>query len=275
MEAGTPKAPDLPPLLLIGAGRMGGALFAAWAKRGLAPSVLVDPMPAAGIARDDDVILPSLLAVPTGFAPAVAILAVKPQMADAVMAALGRILQPGAVILSIMAGRRIAGIAGAVGGDAPVVRAMPNTPAAIGRGMTVACAGPGVTQAQHDLCDTLLAAAGDVAWVDDEALIDGVTAVSGSGPAYVFLLAELLEQAAIAEGLPAPLARQLARKTISGAGALLDASPEDAADLRRAVTSPRGTTEAALAVLMDDAAWPCAVGAAVRAAAARAAELAS
>lgn len=267
------QPPHLPPLLLIGAGRMGGALFAGWAKHGLAPSILVDPMPPPGMARDDDITLPSLLAVPSGFNPAAAILAVKPQMADAVMAALGRVLQPGAVILSIMAGRRIAGIAEAVGGDPQVVRAMPNTPAAIGQGITVACAGPGVTRAQCDLCDTLLAAVGDVAWVEDEAQIDAVTAVSGSGPAYVFLLAELLEEAALAEGLPPPLARQLARKTISGAGALLDASPEDAAALRRAVTSPHGTTEAALAVLMDAAAWPRAVVGAVRAAAARAEEL--
>jgi pyrroline-5-carboxylate reductase len=265
--------PHLPPLLLIGAGRMGGALFGGWARRGLAPSILVDPLPAPGLARDDDIVLPSLLAVPGGFNPAAAILAVKPQMADAVMAALGRVLQPGAVILSIMAGRRIAGIAEAVGGDAPVVRAMPNTPAAIGHGISVACAGPGVTAAQHELCDALLAAVGDVAWVDDEALMDSVTAVSGSGPAYVFLLAELLEQAALAEGLPHPLARRLARKTLSGAGALLDHSPADAADLRRAVTSPGGTTEAALAVLMDAAAWPRAVGAAVEAATERAKEL--
>jgi pyrroline-5-carboxylate reductase len=252
---------------------MGGALFGGWVKYGLAPSILVDPMPPPGIARDDDIIFPSLPAVPSGFNPAAVILAVKPQIADAVMAALGRVLQPGAVILSIMAGRRIAGIAEAVGGDPPVVRAMPNTPAAIGQGITVAFAGSGVTEAQRDLCNILLAAVGEVAWVEDEALIDAVTAVSGSGPAYVFLLAELLEQAAIAEGLPPPLARLLARKTISGAGALLDTSPEDAAALRRAVTSPRGTTEAALGVLMDPEAWPRAVNTAVRAAAKRAEEL--
>lgn len=254
---------------------MGGALFAGWARRGLAPSVLVDPSPAAGIARADDVVLPALDAVPTGFAPAAAILAVKPQMADAVMASLGRILQPGAVVLSIMAGRRIAGIGAAIGGNTPVVRAMPNTPAAIGQAITAACAGPGVTHAQRALCDLLLAAIGDVVWVDDEALIDPVTAVSGSGPAYVFLLAELLEQAGIEAGLPADLARLLARKTVSGAGALLASDPADAADLRRAVTSPRGTTEAALAVLMSEEAWPRAVRAAVHAAARRAGDLAN
>jgi pyrroline-5-carboxylate reductase len=254
---------------------MGGALFSGWARSGLAPSILVDPNPAPGLARDDDIILPSLMAVPTSFAPAAAILAVKPQMADAVMADLKRIMQPGSVVLSIMAGRRIDGIATAVGGNVPVVRAMPNMPAAIGQGITVACTGPGVTATQRNLCDTLLAAVGDVAWVDNEALLDPVTAVSGSGPAYVFLLAELLEQAGAESGLPPDLARLLARKTVSGAGALLAASPEDAADLRRAVTSPRGTTEAALAVLMADDAWPKALRAAIEAASKRAAALAT
>ncbi len=268
-------ASSLPPLLLVGAGRMGGALFSGWARRGLAPSILVDPNPAAGLARDDDIVLPSLMAVPTSFAPAAAILAVKPQMAAAVLAGLGRILQPGAVVLSIMAGRSAGGIAAAIGGGVPVVRAMPNTPAAIGRGITVAFAGPGVTDAQRTLCDTLLAAVGDVAWVDDEALMDPVTAVSGSGPAYVFLLAELLEQAGAEAGLPPDLARLLARKTVSGAGALLAASAEDAAGLRRAVTSPGGTTEAALAVLMADDGWPKAVRAAIKAASQRAAALAT
>jgi pyrroline-5-carboxylate reductase len=253
---------------------MGGALFVGWAARGLEPSALVDPQPAAGVARKQDIVVPSLDDLPAGFAPAAAILAVKPQMADTVLPGLRRAMPPGAVLLSIMAGRRIDGLMAATGGAVLVVRAMPNTPAAIGQGITVACAGPGVTAAQRALCDALLAAVGDVAWVDDEALIDPVTAVSGSGPAYVFLLAELLERAGVAEGLPQPLARQLARRTVSGAAALLDASTEDAADLRRAVTSPRGTTEAALAVLMAEAAWPATVKRAVHAAAVRAGELA-
>jgi pyrroline-5-carboxylate reductase len=253
---------------------MGGALFSGWAARGLAPSILVDPNPPPGLARADDIVLPSLMAVPTGFAPAAAILAVKPQMADPIMADLGRIMQPGSVVLSIMAGRRAGGIGSAVGGVA-VVRAMPNMPAAIGQGVTVAYAGPDVTAVQRSLCHALLAAVGDVAWVHDEALIDPVTAVSGSGPAYVFLLAELLEQAGVEAGLPPDLARLLARKTVSGAGALLAASADDAADLRRSVTSPRGTTEAALAVLMADDAWPKAVRVAIEAARQRAAELAT
>jgi pyrroline-5-carboxylate reductase len=254
---------------------MGGALFSGWVARGLAPSVLIDPAAAAGIARGSDILVGGAADLPAGFAPAAVILAVKPQMADGVLQAVGGALPADCVVLSIMAGRRIAGISRALGGGRAVVRAMPNTPAAIGRGISVACAGPGVSGTQHDLCDALLAAVGEVAWVDDEALIDPVTAVSGSGPAYVFLLAELLEQAGIAEGLPPDLARLLARKTISGAGGLMDASPEDAAALRRAVTSPRGTTEAALAVLMDAEAWPRSVTAAVRAATDRARALAS
>jgi pyrroline-5-carboxylate reductase len=141
--------------------------------------------------------------------------------------------------------------------------------------MTVAFAGPSVTTEQRALCDALLAAVGDVAWVDDEDMIDRITAISGSGPAYVFLLAELLEQAGIAEGIPADLARLLARRTVTGAGALLAASDEDAAALRRAVTSPRGVTERALAVLMADAAWPASISGAVRAAIERSRELAS
>lgn len=269
------SASELPPLLLIGAGRMGGALFRGWASQGLPPCVVVDPAPAPGIARPVDTILPALGALPAGFTPAACILAVKPQMVDGVLPALAAALPRDAVVLSIMAGRRLEGLRAALGGGAAVVRAMPNTPAAIGQGITVACAGPGVTASQRSLCDRLLRAVGDVAWVDDEALMDPVTAVSGSGPAYVFLLAELLEQAGTAHGLPPDLARRLARKTISGAGALLEVSLEDAAELRRAVTSPRGTTEAALSVLMASGAWPRAVAEAVTAATRRAGELAN
>lgn len=253
---------------------MGGAMFQGWAARGLEPSALVDPSPMPGLARGCDHVVAGLEALPPGFMARAAILAVKPQMAESVLPALAPRLAPDAVVLSIMAGRNIAGMRAALGGAACVVRAMPNTPAAIGQGMTVACAGPGVSDAQRDLCTELLSAVGEVAWVEDEVLIDAVTAISGSGPAYVFLLAELLEMAAIEEGVPAELARLLARKTVSGSGALLAASPEDAAQLRRNVTSPRGTTEAALSVLMAEAAWPDTLRRAVKAARKRAAELA-
>jgi pyrroline-5-carboxylate reductase len=151
---------------------------------------------------------------------------------------------------------------------------MPNTPAAIRQGITVATAGAAVTESQRALCDTLLAAIGAVAWTDDEPLLDAVTAVSGGGPAYVFLLAELLEQAAMEQGVPQPLARLLARQTVAGSGALLAAGHEDAAALRKAVTSPNGTTERALAVLMAPDAWPDAIARAIAAATARSRELA-
>jgi pyrroline-5-carboxylate reductase len=173
-----------------------------------------------------------------------------------------------------MAGRTIASLRAALGPHAAVVRAMPNTPAAIRQGITVAVAGPGVDADARDLCDTLLTSVGEVAWVDDEALLDPVTAVSGGGPAYVFLLAELLERAAVEQGIPSDLARRLARGTVAGSGALLGASEEDAAELRRAVTSPAGTTERALAVLMADAAWPTLVSRAIAAATERSRELA-
>jgi pyrroline-5-carboxylate reductase len=151
---------------------------------------------------------------------------------------------------------------------------MPNTPAAVRRGFTVACPGPGVEPEQKGLCDALLSAIGEAAWVEDEGLLDAVTAVSGGGPAYVFLLAEVMEQAAIAEGIPMELARRMARATVAGSGALLAASPEDAGSLRRAVTSPKGTTERAIAVLMREEAWPALMREAIAAATARSRELA-
>ncbi len=263
----------LPPVLLVGAGKMGAALFGGWCRAGLLPSAVVDPHPTAGLVRPQDSWCTALDELPPGFAPSVAVLAVKPQVAPSILPALAAHLPPDCLVLSIMAGVRAATLAVHAGGR-PVVRAMPNTPAAIGEGMTVACASPGVSADQAALCTRLLATVGEVAWIEDEALLDAVTAVSGSGPAYLFLLAELLEQAAAEQGIPPALARQLARRTVSGAGALLSASADDAAVLRRAVTSPGGTTERALAVLMQPAAWPHTLSAAVAAAAARSRELA-
>jgi pyrroline-5-carboxylate reductase len=177
------------------------------------------------------------------------------------------------VFLSIMAGRNIAGMRALLGEAAAVIRAMPNTPAAVRQGFTVACPGPGVTDAQKALADTLLSSVGEVAWVEEEGLIDPVTAVSGGGPAYVFLLAELMEAAAIEQGLPPDLARRMARATVAGSGALLAASPEDSAQLRKNVTSPKGTTERALAVLMQPEAWPALMSKAIAAATDRSREL--
>jgi pyrroline-5-carboxylate reductase len=262
----------IPPILLVGLGKMGGAMLAGWRERGLAPSVAVDPMlpPAPG---PEITVVADAAAIPAGFRPSAVVLAVKPQNAAETLPLYAR-FAPDAVMLSIMAGRTLSGMAGLLGAHAAIVRAMPNTPAAVRQGITVCCPNQAVTPAQRALCDSLLAAIGSVAWVDDEALIDPVTAVSGSGPAYVFLLAELMEQAAIEQGIPPALARQLARETVSGSGALLAARPEDTAQLRKNVTSPGGTTAAALAVLMDQAALPAALSRAIAAATQRSRELA-
>ena len=155
---------------------------------------------------------------------------------------------PSTLVVSIMAGTPIAALEAVCGGS--VVRAMPNTPAAIGRGITVAVAAKNVSAAQRATADALLRATGSVEWVDDESLMDAVTAVSGSGPAYVFLLAEELARAGVEAGLPAELATKLARETVAGSGELLHRSELDSATLRQNVTSPGGTTAAALEVLM-------------------------
>lgn len=240
-------------LLLAGCGKMGGAMLDGWLKAGIASSVaVVEPAglpeslrgnPAVFLASAPD-------AVPSTFVPDVVVLAVKPQVMDSVLPAYRALVRPGTVFLSVAAGKTIASFESALGEGAAIVRSMPNTPAAIGRGMTVAVGNPVVTGAQKTLCDSLLRAVGDVAWVDDESLLDPVTAVSGSGPAYVFLMVEAMAKAGEAAGLPADLAMRLARATVAGAGELLHQSPTAAADLRKAVTSPNGTTQAALDVLM-------------------------
>ena len=262
----------IPPVLLVGFGRMGGAMLTGWRERGLSPSVAVDPAQPAG-PGPEVAVLAGAADVPAGFEPAAVVLAVKPQAAAETLPLYAR-YAGSAVFLSIMAGRTTAFLRHHLGDRAAIVRAMPNTPAAVRQGVTVAFAPPGVSPAQRELCDTLLRAVGSVAWTDDEALLDPVTAVSGGGPAYVFLLAELLERAAIEQGIPPELARLISRQTVAGSGALLAASSEDAAALRRAVTSPNGTTERALAVLMQDAAWPAAISRAIAAATARSRELA-
>lgn len=265
----------LPPILLIGCGKMGGAMLEGWLEQGVAEAVVVEPHPEAVAAFAGRVtVCASVEAIPAGFAPAVVVLATKPQQAEAALPACDRFARDGALFVSIMAGKTVAGLTALLGGEARVVRAMPNTPAAVRQGFTAAFAGPGVTPAQRDLADTLLAAIGEVAWLEQEALIDPVTAVSGGGPAYVFLLAEVLEKAAIEQGLPPDLARRMARRTVSGSGALLAASPQDAAQLRVNVTSPKGTTERALGVLMAPEAWPKLMSEAIAAATARSRELA-
>jgi pyrroline-5-carboxylate reductase len=261
----------LPPLLLVGCGKMGGAMLAGWRERGLSQAVIVDPFLAA--APDGAILVKEPGAIPAGFTPAAVVLAIKPQEAAATLPHYARFAGQ-AVFVSVMAGKNVAGMQALLGAGAAVVRAMPNTPAAVRQGFTVACAGPGVSPAQRTLADTLLGATGEIAWVDQEGLLDPVTAVSGGGPAYVFLLAELLEKAAVEQGIPADLARRMARSTVAGSGALLAASAEDAAQLRKNVTSPKGTTERALGVLMDETAWPDHISRAIAAATARSRELA-
>jgi pyrroline-5-carboxylate reductase len=240
-------------LLLVGCGRMGGALLAGWLERGTAASVHVVEPEAGGRAfagRPGVAIHGSADALPADLVPEVVVFAVKPQVMAEIVPAYRRFVGPRTVFLSIAAGKTIRFFAGLLGGEAALVRAMPNTPAAVGRGITVCCAGPGTTAAQRELCGSLLEAVGEVAWVEDEALIDPVTAVSGSGPAYVFHLVEALAASGERAGLPAELAMRLARATVSGSGELLRQSADPAAKLRENVTSPNGTTHAALQVLM-------------------------
>ncbi len=239
-------------VLLVGCGKMGGAMLRGWRDRGLAPTDfrVVERWEAARAGGDDRTRVAGRAEdVPPDFRPEVVVLAVKPQVMAEVLPPYAR-YAASATYLSIAAGKPIAFFQTLFGTDAAVVRAMPNTPAAVRRGITVASASPAVGAAARDACQTLLEAVGEVAWTEDEGLMDAVTAVSGSGPAYVFLLVEALAKAGVAAGLPEELAARLARVTITGAGELLHSSPLSAAELRRNVTSPGGTTAAALDVLM-------------------------
>jgi pyrroline-5-carboxylate reductase len=244
------------PVVLAGAGKMGTALMQGWLARGLAASSIIVQDPALSAETAEFVRKSGIRAEATlthlDALPAVIVAAVKPQVMDQVFPALAKLAGPGTVVLSIAAGRSIASFEKHLAPGIAVVRAMPNTPAAISRGITGAVGNARVTAKQKQTCDALLSAAGDVVWLNDEALIDAVTAVSGSGPAYVFLLAECLAEAGRAAGLDSETAAKLARATVSGAGELLHQSPQDAATLRQNVTSPGGTTAAALAVLMRD-----------------------
>jgi pyrroline-5-carboxylate reductase len=237
-------------ILLMGAGKMGSAMLEGWLALGLDPRnvAVIEPQPTPEIAA---LVARGLRLNPTAKAAgkvAAAVVAVKPQIAPEAMPALVPFVGGATVVVSIMAGRTLRFLADALPGAA-LVRAMPNTPAAIGRGITVAVPNTRVAAEQRALVHVLLSAVGAVEWVADEALMDAVTALSGSGPAYVFLLAETMAQAGAAAGLPPALAAALARATVAGAGELLHRSPLDAATLRHNVTSPGGTTAAALEVL--------------------------
>jgi len=238
-------------LVLVGAGKMGGALLDGWLRLGLEPKniAVLDPQPSPQIsafAARGVAINPAPASLDN---VAAIVVAVKPQVAAPAVAALSPLVSASTLVVSIMAGRTLGFLAETLKRRCALVRAMPNTPAAIGRGITVAVSRD-ADAAQRELANRLLGATGAVEWVDDEALMDAVTAVSGSGPAYVFLLAEALAQAGVAVGLPPPLAAKLARDTVSGSGELLHRSALEAATLRENVTSPGGTTAAALAILM-------------------------
>jgi len=262
-------------ILLAGAGKMGSAMLEGWLALGLAPAniAVIEPQPSREIAALSARGLRLNASRDAVGDIAAVVVAVKPQVADEVMPALAPFVGGATVVVSIMAGRTLQFLARSLPGAA-IVRAMPNTPAAIGRGMTVAVANARVSNAQRALVDALLSAVGAVEWVADEALMDAVTALSGSGPAYVFLLAEAMARAGTAAGLPAALAATLARATVAGAGELLHRSPLDAATLRQNVTSPGGTTAAALEVLMADGGLERLMTAAIAAATKRSRDLA-
>lgn len=265
-------------LVLAGAGNMGGAMLAGWLERGLDPARIIvqDPAPPAPI-RDllaKHGITSTTKVDSTDRPPAVLLIAVKPQIMDDVFPALAKLAGPDTVILSIAAGKTIASFEQSLAKGIGVVRSIPNTPASVGRGITVAAANAHVTPRQKELCDTLLRAIGEVAWVDDEGLIDPVTAVSGSGPAYVFYLTECLAEAGVKAGLAPELAHKLARWTVAGSGELLFRSDLPAEQLRKNVTSPNGTTFAALQVLMAESGMQPLMTQAIAAATRRSRELA-
>ena len=242
-------------ILLVGGGKMGGALAQGWLAKGLKPQAVTvvetSPETARMIAsRLGVTVVDRPDKIDAAARPDVVVFAVKPQMMDGAAPGYRRFVRPETVFLSIAAGKSIAYFETILGPEAAIVRSMPNTPAAVGRGMSVACANRRATPEQVARCRGLLEAVGDVAWIDDEKLLDAVTATSGSGPAYVFLLVECLAVAGVAAGLPRQLAERLARATIVGSGELLARSTESPAVLRQNVTSPAGTTAAALAVLM-------------------------
>jgi pyrroline-5-carboxylate reductase len=264
-------------VVLIGFGNMGQALVRGWLARGWSRAAIqvVDPAPgAAALAAELGVTMRADGAAAVAAAAVeVVVLAVKPNQVAAVLAGASAASVARPVFLSIAAGKTLAQLEAALPAGVAVVRAMPNTPAAIGQGMTVLTANAAVTVAQRALCGELMAAVGSVAWLADEQHMDAVTAVSGSGPAYVFLLIECLQRAATELGLETSLAQQLALATVAGAAAYAATTAVEPAELRRRVTSPNGTTQAALDILMAEPGLRELLARAVRAAAARSRQL--
>jgi pyrroline-5-carboxylate reductase len=263
-------------LVLMGAGKMGGAMLEGWLHAGLKGAALTvldpnaDKALGALASRHGFRLNPPLADIAP---PDVLVLGIKPQMLDAAAPALAGLAGPGTLVISILAGKTIANLEARAPGARAFVRAMPNLPASVQRGVTGLAASAAVTPAQRAMTTALLSGIGQVEWVPGEEFIDAVTAVSGSGPAYVFFLVECLTEAGIAAGLPADVAARLARGTIEGAGELLHRSPLDPAILRQNVTSPGGTTAAALDVLMAENGMRPLMRRAVAAARQRAAEL--
>jgi len=261
------------PILLIGAGHMGTALIRGWIKAGLGPITAVEPNPSLRLKKLEG---PNLVAE-LRHIPRVrwraCVVALKPQVLRAEAAKLKSIAASGTLMISIAAGTGVGLMAKHWGRKARIVRAMPNTPGGIDRGITALYAAPAATARDRALATSLLSAIGQTVWVKRENLIDAATAVSGTGPAYVFGLVEALAAAGVAAGLPHATATALARATVAGSGALLDADPRDAAELRRDVTTPGGTTEAAFKILLAKDGLMALMTRAVLAAKARAEEL--
>ncbi|WP_223420864.1 pyrroline-5-carboxylate reductase [Tateyamaria pelophila] len=259
-------------LVLLGCGKMGSAMLAGWLERGLpADKVWVlDPGPS------DWVVSTGVhVNAPLPDAPAVVLIAVKPQMMGNALPAITALANGQTVFISVAAGTPISSFERAFGANTPIIRAMPNTPSAVGRGITALCANVAGQSALGE-AELLMSAVGEVVCLESEAQMDAVTGVSGSGPAYVFHLIETLAAGGVAQGLPEELALQLAKATVAGAGALAMQSDEDPGQLRVNVTSPNGTTQAALEVLMDpDRGFPTLLPEAVAAAANRSKELAN
>ncbi|MFF0950671.1 pyrroline-5-carboxylate reductase [Rhizobium leguminosarum] len=264
------------PVVLIGAGNMGGAMLSGWLKSGVPGSavIVVDPGPSpAMLLTINEAGATHLTVLPTDLKASVLFLAVKPQVMEAVLPAVKSAVGPDTVVVSVAAGKTLGFLEKHLG-KAAMVRAMPNTPAMVGRGVTGAFASSGVSDPQRERVHSLLRVSGPVEWVPAEADIDAVTALSGSGPAYVFYLVECMAEAGRKLGLQADLAMRLARETVAGAGELMHQSPDDASRLRENVTSPGGTTAAALAVLMAEDGMQPLFDAALAAARKRAEELA-
>ena len=262
-------------IILVGGGNMGGALAGGWLKNGVPASqiTVIDPALSPQMTKFlSDNVIRHVFSAENISPPDVLLVAVKPQVMGKVLHSIKHLVGEHTVVVSVAAGTTLSFMEGALG-QCAIVRAMPNTPALVQRGITVACANSNVSETHVEQANLLLGSTGSIEWLNDENLMDAVTAVSGSGPAYVFHLTEALSNAAIATGLPEALARKLALETVAGAGEMMMQSDQLPAKLRENVTSPGGTTQAALAILMDKDGFPDLLKRAVDAAVKRGGEL--